>query len=133
MGKKMTKQDLQNYIISEATKLYKIEVLKERKENIDKQLKLLSEGNLDENLDFSSRVDGELVKTIQNLLNNYIQGKISGNQLFDQIAFESKDYDDNLYSPGGKDGHKIATHDVSGNQTSSRLDGFIRDKRDSHY
>jgi hypothetical protein len=29
MSKKMTKQDLQNYIISEATKLYKTEVLKE--------------------------------------------------------------------------------------------------------
>ncbi len=45
MGKKMTKQDLKNYIISEATKLYKIEVLKERKESIDKELRILSEGN----------------------------------------------------------------------------------------
>lgn len=44
MSKKMTKQDLQNYIISEATKLYKIEVLKERKESIDKELKVLNEG-----------------------------------------------------------------------------------------
>ena len=41
----MTKQDLKNYIISEAKKLYKIEVLKERKESINKELKLLSEGN----------------------------------------------------------------------------------------
>ena len=45
MRKKMTKQDLKNYIISEAKKLYKIEVLKERKESINKELKLLSEGN----------------------------------------------------------------------------------------
>ena len=45
MSKKMTKQDLKNYIISEAKKLYKIEVLKERKESINKELKLLSEGN----------------------------------------------------------------------------------------
>ncbi len=43
MSKKMTKQDLKNYIISEATKLYKIEVLKEQKNNIDKQLRMLSE------------------------------------------------------------------------------------------
>jgi hypothetical protein len=42
--KKMTKQDFKNYIISEATKLYKIEVLKERKESIDKELKMLNEG-----------------------------------------------------------------------------------------
>jgi hypothetical protein len=44
--KKMTKKDLQNYIISEATKLYKIEVLKERKESIDKELNMLSEGEI---------------------------------------------------------------------------------------
>ncbi len=36
--KKMTKKDFQNYIISEATKLYKIEVLKEEKERIIGQL-----------------------------------------------------------------------------------------------
>ena len=45
MSKKMTKKEFQNYIISEATKLYKIEVLKERKESIDKELRILSEGN----------------------------------------------------------------------------------------
>jgi len=39
----MTKKDFKNYIISEATKLYKIEVLKERKESIDKELRMLSE------------------------------------------------------------------------------------------
>ncbi len=43
MSKKMTKQDFQNYIISEAKKLYKIEVLKERKESIDKELNMLNE------------------------------------------------------------------------------------------
>jgi hypothetical protein len=42
MSKKMTKQDFQNYIISEATKLYKIEVLKEEKERIIGQLKVLN-------------------------------------------------------------------------------------------
>ncbi len=45
--KKMTKQEFQNYIISEATKLYKIEVLKERKESIDKQLGVLNENEYD--------------------------------------------------------------------------------------
>lgn len=49
MSKKMTKKDLKDYIISEATKLYKIEVLKEQKNNIDKQLKMLNE-NGGENL-----------------------------------------------------------------------------------
>lgn len=44
---KMTKQDFKNYIISEATKLYKIEVLKEEKERIIGQLKVLNEGNGD--------------------------------------------------------------------------------------
>lgn len=43
MSKKMTKQDFHNYIISEAKKLYKIEVLKEQKNNIDKELKMLNE------------------------------------------------------------------------------------------
>jgi hypothetical protein len=47
MSKKMTKQDFQNYIISEATKLYKIEVLKKEKEKIIGQLKVLNEGDGD--------------------------------------------------------------------------------------
>ena len=35
MSKKMTKKEFQNYIISEAKKLYKVEVLKEEKKRID--------------------------------------------------------------------------------------------------
>ena len=50
MSKKMTKKEFQNYIISEATKLYNVEVLKEEKKRIDKELKMLSENELSENL-----------------------------------------------------------------------------------
>jgi hypothetical protein len=42
MGKKMTKQDLQNYIISEAKKLYKTEVLKENTK-ISNRISLVSD------------------------------------------------------------------------------------------
>jgi hypothetical protein len=42
MSKKMTKQDLQNYIISEAKKLYKTEVLKENTK-ISNRISLVSD------------------------------------------------------------------------------------------
>ena len=45
MKNKMTTKDLKDYIISEAKKLHKIEVLKEEKKRIDKELKMLSEAN----------------------------------------------------------------------------------------
>lgn len=48
MSKKMTKKEFQNYIISEAKKLYKVEVLKEEKEKIIGQLKMLNENYDDE-------------------------------------------------------------------------------------
>ena len=62
--KKMTKKDLQNYIISEAIKLYKIEVLKEQKNNIDKELRMLNENEYDiyddPNVDvYSGEFDGD--------------------------------------------------------------------------
>ena len=46
MKNKMTTTELKQYVIAEATKLMKKEVLKERKETIDKELKLLSEDYL---------------------------------------------------------------------------------------
>ena len=65
MNKKMTKQDYQNYIISEATKLYKIEVLKEQKNSIDKELKMLSESINDDELE----IDTAKVKmTFENIM-----------------------------------------------------------------
>jgi hypothetical protein len=65
MSKKMTKQDLKNYIISEATKLYKIEVLKEQKNSIDKELKMLSESINDDELE----IDTAKVKmTFENIM-----------------------------------------------------------------
>ncbi|HEY9704408.1 MAG TPA: hypothetical protein V6C58_18300 [Allocoleopsis sp.] len=43
MKNKMTIQEFQKYVISEATRLYKIEQLKEQKENIEKEISILSE------------------------------------------------------------------------------------------
>lgn len=43
MKNKMTLKDFQKYVISEATRLYKIEQLKEQKENIEKEISILSE------------------------------------------------------------------------------------------
>lgn len=43
MKNKMTIQEFQQYVISEAKRLYKIEQLKEQKENIEKEISILSE------------------------------------------------------------------------------------------
>ena len=43
MKNKMTINEFKNYVISEATKLYKIEVLKEEKQKIEKELSVLNE------------------------------------------------------------------------------------------
>jgi hypothetical protein len=45
MNKKITKQNLKNYILSEVTKIYKIEFLSERKKHIEKELNILNEEN----------------------------------------------------------------------------------------
>jgi hypothetical protein len=67
--KKMTKQDFQNYIISEATKLYKIEVLKEEKEKIIGQLKVLNEGDGD---GWTTAIMN--VSEVDNFIDNYLDG-----------------------------------------------------------
>lgn len=43
MKNKMTLKEFQQYVINEATKLYKLEQLKEQKEKIEKQISILSE------------------------------------------------------------------------------------------
>ena len=57
MKNKMTTKDLKNYIISEAKKLHKIEVLKEEKKRIDKELKMLSENESEEYYEASNEIE----------------------------------------------------------------------------
>ena len=44
---KMTKKSLANYIQEQVTNLYKLQILKEQRESLKKEITLLKEGNLD--------------------------------------------------------------------------------------
>jgi hypothetical protein len=95
--KKMTKQDFQNYIISEAKKLYKIEVLKEQKNNIDKQIKMLNENEFGDDFERESREvehdinpHKELSSEEQQVLDDILN--VNLNEGFDSIVQKVKQY-----------------------------------------
>lgn len=81
MKNKMTTSELKQYVIAEAKRLHKIEVLKEQKSKIDKELKILSE---DYNLyDDESYLDKDL---------NTDKEEISPNGLNDNQAEANRIY-----------------------------------------
>lgn len=60
MKRKMSIEDFKNYVISEAKKLYKIAILKEEKEEIEKSLS-------DDKVDYiNQEIDSKIIQKIRN-------------------------------------------------------------------
>lgn len=62
MKNKMTISEFKNYIISEATKLYKVEILKEEKKKIEEQLSIINECQSPEEIKTLRKIAEEMRK-----------------------------------------------------------------------
>jgi len=129
MKKQLTIKELKSLIKEEASKLHRRTILENEKKALISENWNLSGDFHDEggwkvvsgkrDMDFSGRVNGELVKNIQTLLKHYVEGNLSGTELLARIAQDNEGFDDGIKSMYSKD--KYNTHDINGNQTSSRI------------